>query len=102
MIERVAQRISSTFDVDQMIGSVLDAAVNATEADMAALALIKDGGNLEIIGQELIDGQWRSVRVVRSQQEGVMGRVIRTGEIVIIPDNSAESDYISSDAQGAC
>lgn len=100
MIERVAQRISSTFDVDQMIGSVLEAAINATEADMAALALIKDGGNLEIIGQEIIDGEWRSVRVVRSQHEGIMGRVVRTGEILIVPDNSAESDYILTDAQG--
>jgi PAS domain S-box-containing protein len=96
LIENIAQQISSALNVEQLIGNVLDAAIQATQADMAALALVTDTGDFHIIGQEKVDGNWQVLQLKRSHARGIMGRVAKTRQPVIIPDNRVDPDYLAT------
>ncbi len=99
-IEDIARQISSALNVEQLIGNVLDAAIRATQADMAALALVNNDGDFQIIGQENIDGRVQTQQVKRASHSGVMGRVAKTRQVILIPDNRQVKDYLATFTQG--
>jgi PAS domain S-box-containing protein len=93
LIERIAQQISSALDREELINNVLEAALQATQADMAALALL-DGDKFRVIGQELIDGEWYEYQTTQPKEMGLMGHVLKTGKPQMVTYNDV-SEYQS-------
>lgn len=94
LLDEIARQISSSLDRDQMIRNVLNATGVAIQADLTALGLLNPNGDLHIIGQEYVRGEWEKYDIVRSTQVGVMGRVLREGESYVIEDNSKDAEYV--------
>lgn len=96
LIEDVVRRMPGARTVDELIGNVMEAAINATGANMAALALIaaKPQDAFTVIIREWIGGRWVTEQTIRPRETGVMGRVARTGETVILARNDADPDYL--------
>ncbi len=94
LIEQIALQISSELDFEQVITHLLNAALRATEADIAELALI-EGQRFRIIGQHNIDLD-RGLRYHRVQQrsEGVIAQVADTRQTVLLADNLAAPQYV--------
>ncbi|HEX2622291.1 MAG TPA: GAF domain-containing protein, partial [Phototrophicaceae bacterium] len=100
LLENIARQISSALNVERLISNVLDAAIQATQGDMAALALITENGDFQIIGREFVDNQWQVRSVSRSRNSGIMGRVANTRERLIVPDNQRDPDYLAFITRG--
>lgn len=101
LIERIAQQISSALDRDELINNVLESARQATQADMAALALLTEDDKFRIIGQELIDGEWYEYSATQPKEQGIIGYVALSGQSqrLSAPANEAretEGVYLSS------
>jgi PAS domain S-box-containing protein len=93
LIEDIAQQISSTLNIEQLIQNVLEAAIRATQADVAMLGLVTETDDFRIIGKELLEGEWKQFEGTRAAKIGLMGQAARTGETLIINDNSEWSNY---------
>jgi PAS domain S-box-containing protein len=100
LIEDIARQISSTLNMEQLIRNVLEAAIRATQAELAALGLKTESGGLRIIGQENLDGEWHKYEFLRQDSDGLMGRVLRSGEALIIDDNNTMPEYIAVECRG--
>jgi GAF domain-containing protein len=94
LIEDIARQISQSLEVDSLIDNVLQAAIQATQADFASLALLNtETSQFEIIEQKVsAQGFIRQVSQ-QSVNTGIIGHVARTGESQIIPDNSRSNYY---------
>jgi two-component system, NtrC family, sensor histidine kinase KinB len=101
LIEDIAQQISSALNVEQLIGNVLDAAIKATQADMAALALVTENGEFQTFGQVNVEGRWVIQEVTRESTGGIMGQVARSKTTLIIPDNTLSVDYLATFEHGS-
>jgi len=99
LIEEIAQQISSSLDFNLIIHNVLEAAIRATHADNAALALLTEADEFWIINHQYVNGELRKYYRSRGRDGGVMGQVARTGKILIVPDNQALPNY-SAPLQG--
>lgn len=101
LIETLAQNISSAPTTDKIIHNVLDSAAHATSADLASLALLTErGDDLRIIGTAFDGHQWQDYEMLRAPDDGIVGRVIRSGEAQVIVDNDADPDYVRRVAAG--
>ena len=100
LIEDIAQQISRSLDLDLVIDKVLEAALQATQSDVAVIVLSHPHQEmLEAIWLELIDE-----RIIRHQRHmrpfgGVTERVLNTGEALIIPDNRQHAEYYQATDQ---
>jgi PAS domain S-box-containing protein len=99
LIERIVQQISSSQDFNEIIGKVLETAVRTTGADMAALALVTDEDDLWAIAYEEVDGRPVRSHFAQGRDEGVIGRVIQTGKMMLVADNSRIDYYRASPNQ---
>ncbi|MDX1994403.1 MAG: GAF domain-containing protein [bacterium] len=99
-IEQIAQQITSSLDLDLLIRNVLEAAITATQAEMAAIGLIMETGEFRVIGQEYVFGKWYKYDLVRHLAYGLMGQVVLSGQPVVVADNQADPNYFSEAAQG--
>ncbi|MBZ0279371.1 MAG: GAF domain-containing protein [Anaerolineae bacterium] len=97
LIEDIVQRISSSHDFNTIIDDVFEAAIKSTRADMVDLALLTEAEDFWVIERYYEDG--KPIKRVFSQRkdEGIIGKVQRTGEIILTPDNSAVSDYVPTE-----
>lgn len=97
LIEEIAQQISQAMDLEVIIQNVLEAALQSTQADFAALALAKgeEGDNFEVIWREVVGDKLLPNTLNLQITEGVVGHVARTGEMVLVGDNQSFSDYFS-------
>jgi PAS domain S-box-containing protein len=94
LLENLAQQITSSLEPNKVIDKVLDAAITATQADVATLGLLTDSDEFWFIRRERnSQGEWVQDYEVIPKDKGVSGRVVRTGEMTIIPDNRLEPDY---------
>lgn len=100
LIEDLARQISSALNLENLVRNVLEAAIQATQAEVAALGLITDSGEMRIIGQEYLDGEWYKYEIARRIDKGLMGQVARSGEMMIVGNNGDMENYISSHARG--
>ncbi|MBU0492838.1 MAG: GAF domain-containing protein [Chloroflexi bacterium] len=91
-IEEIDRQLSSTLDYDQVIELVLDSAVTATMAQAGMIALLEPSGYLNILASrgypaELPPGaRWHI-------DQGVTGRVVRTGQSALIANVDQDPDY---------
>ncbi|MGQ9888614.1 MAG: GAF domain-containing protein [Aggregatilineales bacterium] len=86
--EELARQVSSSLDFNQIIGSVLDAALRATQADAATLALLADAGQLRVIEQRLENGVPVRVESAQPRDAGLLGQVLKVGRPVRLPDDT--------------
>ncbi len=95
LIETIAQQISASLNRERLIRNVLKAAINASGADLAALALITSQNTLRIIHMQLIDDEWHDYEVMTDINMGLVGKVIQTGVPMIVANNLREKGYVS-------
>jgi two-component system NtrC family sensor kinase len=94
-IEEIAHELSSTLDFQKVIQLVLYKALEATDAPAGAIAVL-DEKRTELLllahegypVQKNTDGHWRW-----SVDLGIVGRVIRAGELSVVDDISQDPDY---------
>jgi len=94
LIETIAQQISGSLNRDRLIRNVLQAAVNASGADLAALALVTPENNLRIIHMAVQDDVWQDYEVITEHNTGLVGRVIDSGEPLIVTNKLREKGYV--------
>ena len=99
-MEDIAQQISSSLDLDPLIHNVLEAAIHATQAELAALGLITESGEFRVIGREFVYSTWYKYDITRQTSAGLMGQVVQTGQMLVVPENQLAPDYIADAAQG--
>jgi signal transduction histidine kinase/transcriptional regulator with GAF, ATPase, and Fis domain len=93
MIEQLAQQISRTLNQDLLIDNVLEIAIRATEADAAALGLITEQDEFHIIGLEYYEGTLHRFNTYDKARQGVMGRVLRSGQPEVIHRHNNASHH---------
>lgn len=93
--EELARQVSSSLDFNQVIGSVLDAALRVTQADAAALALLTDVDQFWVIEQRLENGAAVRVDSAQPRDTGVLGHVLQAGRPIRVPDNTLFPAYYS-------
>ncbi|MCC7206236.1 MAG: GAF domain-containing protein [Anaerolineae bacterium] len=96
-IEAISRKISGSLDLDAIIADVLETALQVTRADLCGFALVtEDPESLSLVERyrqgDLLPPIVQSVR----RNEGVIGRVLRSGEIANIGDTDADPDYYPS------
>lgn len=93
-LQDISQEISSARDSAQMIDSVLQAAFVAMQADFVAVGLLQ-GGDFRIKARASENNLGTPYALSQPPYTGVMGQVMRSGEVLVIPDNAANPDYIA-------
>lgn len=93
-LEELAQRMTRRLDLRAVIEQVVEAAVLATQGEMAEIALLDPTGQTLVMlarrgltPSEPIDTAWPADR-------GLSGRALSTGETVYCPDVTADPDYL--------
>ncbi len=94
LIEDIVQDISSAHDFSTIIRDVFEAAIQSTQADMVALALVTEADDLWVIEQQYERDKVTRHDSSQSKNEGIIGQVARTGQMVISPDNSQIPYYL--------
>lgn len=95
LIESIAQQITSALDLEQLIHNVLEAAIRATQCDMAALGLVTDNDAVRIIVHKQSEaGEWLKYEAIQAAHEGLIGQAIQSRKTLIVPDNRQASGYI--------
>lgn len=97
LIEDIVQRISSSHEFNTIIDDVFEAAVKSTGADMVDLALLTEAEDFWVIERYYEDDQPTKRVFSQRKDEGIIGKVQRTGEIILTPHNSAASEYLASE-----
>ena len=95
LIEDIGQKISRSLDLDLIINNVLEAAMRSTQADLAAIALIKDGKTANVRQQRLQDDEVISETYETTTQAGIIGEILRTGVLRVVDDNLKAKDYVT-------
>ncbi len=95
-LEAISQRMTRHLDLHAVISQVAEAAMLATEAEMAEIALLDTARNQLVMevrrglnAENPIDKTWPA-------DEGLTGRALRLGEAVCAADVSQEPDYIAA------
>ena len=89
LIEDLAQRISSALDFDQIIIAMLEAALRASQADVATFMLLADTGNLWTIIQQRPGSPPHKAYRSRGRQDALIEEVLRSREPIVIEDARA-------------
>jgi signal transduction histidine kinase len=101
ILHTVAEAVSRTLDVEEILRTALDALTHVTGHEIASLHLIAgDGTTLELRKDRGLSPQLREVNRTLPVGQGIIGRVAATGETVNIRDN-VTSPYLLPSAQDA-
>jgi two-component system NtrC family sensor kinase len=95
-VEEIVGEISSTLDLGKVMRTVLDKAVEATEAS---------AGSIDIVADDRTHLEWLAHRGYpphvaeryahsSSTDKGIVGRVARTGQMALVDDISQDPDYL--------
>ncbi len=95
-LQQVSQELNSTLDQDRILRLVLREVVRATGADFANVSLYDRGEKrlLAHVGFGFTDEEMARLEGVFYSGEGLTGRVLHTGQPVLISDVSQEPDYM--------
>lgn len=95
LIEDIARQVSSSLDFNQIIQHVLEAAMNATRADLVALALLTEGGDFYIIEERFVNRKLEKQVCWMPRHQGIIGHVASTSAVELVPDNAASPLYFT-------
>lgn len=86
LIEDLSQRISSALDFEQIVVTMLEAALRASQADIATFMLLADTGNTWTIIQQRPGHPPNKAYRSRGRQDALIEEVLRSREPVVIAD----------------
>ena len=94
-LEEIARQINATLDVEQILELVLNRALQMTSAEAGAIDLLDRQQNT----LSMLAGQGFPVEVCHTRpwslDQGVIGRVVRSGQPSLIADVSQDPDYVA-------
>ncbi|MCA9911905.1 MAG: GAF domain-containing protein [Anaerolineae bacterium] len=94
LLEELTQQITQSTNLDLIIDTTLEAALQATQAEFAALALQDEHANVyKLIWQERTTASVRRGAAMASPEPGIVQQVAQTGEIRLIFDTSKAPGY---------
>ncbi len=97
LLEELTQQITQSTNLDLIIDTTLEAALQATQAEFAALALQDEhASTYKLIWQERTIGSVRRGAMMASSELGVVQQVAQTGDIRLIFDTSKAPGYRAS------
>lgn len=96
LIEDIAGRISSSHDFHTIINDVFDAVTKSTQADMMDLALVTEASDFWVIEQYFENGATTKRYLRQRLDEGVLGNVVRSGEVFLARDNRVVQNYVGA------
>jgi signal transduction histidine kinase/DNA-binding response OmpR family regulator len=102
ILTRIGRRLASTLDLDEILSSVIEESFNATDATHGGIFLYSEHENaLELRVMRGFSPEMESqyAGYIIHADEGLVGRVLNTGESLLINDVSRESDYQMIDAR---
>jgi putative nucleotidyltransferase with HDIG domain len=96
---RLTARLAATREVEEMARLVVDELHETFAFYLAAIQRLDDDGLLRLIAGrgQLAEVMTEFLLVEQSVQEGVNGRVARSGVTALVPDTREDPDYISRD-----
>jgi PAS domain S-box-containing protein len=96
-IEAISRKISGSLDLDAIIADVLETALQVTHAELCGFALItEDPESLSLVERYRQGTSLPPIVQSVRRNEGVIGRVLRSGEMANIGDTGADPDYYPS------
>ncbi|HRE47011.1 MAG TPA: GAF domain-containing protein [Aggregatilineales bacterium] len=101
-IELISRKISGALDLDSVIGDVLNAALNATGADLAgiALRLPESPDRLSLVERQRGVSSSATVTALIDAGRGIIGRTLREKHMVHVHDVRHDNDYLPSAVPG--
>jgi putative nucleotidyltransferase with HDIG domain len=98
---RLTARLAATREVEEMARLVVDELHETFAFYLAAVQRLDDDGLLRLIAARgpLAEVMTEFLLVEQSVEEGVNGRVARSGVTALVPDTREDLDYISRDPQ---
>jgi GAF domain-containing protein/DNA-binding response OmpR family regulator/anti-sigma regulatory factor (Ser/Thr protein kinase) len=102
ILTRIGRRLASTLDLDEILASVIEESFNATKATNGGILLYNEHENaLEVrtmrgFAPEI---EARYIGHMIHAHEGLAGRVLNTGEAVLVNDVTQEPDYQEIDSR---
>jgi PAS domain S-box-containing protein len=97
-LEEVSRQLTSTLDLEQVMDLVLERVLQTIRADRGAIVLRElQGGGLRLAAQKGFSGGLeRYLAELWPDQQGITGRVARTGRPALVPDVSQDPDYFQA------
>jgi HD-GYP domain-containing protein (c-di-GMP phosphodiesterase class II) len=94
-------RLAATHEIDEMVRLVVDELHGTFAFYLAAIQRLDGDGMLRLVaaGGPLAEVMTEFLLVEQSVQEGVNGRVARSGCTALVQDTRADADYIARDPQ---
>jgi two-component system NtrC family sensor kinase len=93
ILHTVAETVSRSLDVDEVLRTAVDALTAVTGHEIASLHLLsEDGRTLRLHGDRGMSERLRKVNLTLPVGEGLIGRVASTGQSVVIADVTAAPD----------
>ncbi|HSD84870.1 MAG TPA: GAF domain-containing protein, partial [Anaerolineae bacterium] len=102
ILTRIGRRLASTLDLDEILSSVIEEAFNATKAANGEILLYNEHENaLEVrtVRGLAPDVESRFIGLVVHADEGLVGRVLSSGDALLINDVTKEPDYQEIDSR---
>ncbi|CAG0926674.1 Autoinducer 2 sensor kinase/phosphatase LuxQ [Thermoflexales bacterium] len=102
ILTRIGRRLASTLDLDEILSSVIEEAFNATKAANGGILLYNERENaleLRTLRGLTPELEARLIGLVIHNGEGLVGRVLDTGEALLINDVTQEPDYQEIDSR---
>jgi putative nucleotidyltransferase with HDIG domain len=98
---RLTARLAATNDVDELVALVVDELHGTFAFYLAAIQRVDPDGVLRLVAGRgaLAEVMTEFLLVEQSLQEGVNGRVARSGVSALVADTGADPDYIVRDPQ---
>jgi GAF domain-containing protein/nitrogen-specific signal transduction histidine kinase len=99
-IERIGRELTSTLDPQRVLDLVLEQAMNATDASRGCIAMLENAHDaIRVVthGGYTAKVAEKMQSMPKQLDEGIIGRVLRTGQLMLVPDLQQEPAYISLD-----
>ena len=101
ILHTVAQAVSGSLDVDEVLRTALDALTHVTGHEMSSLHLLsEDGQQLHLQGERLLSPMLREVNVLLPVGKGQLGGVAKTG-VTLVLKNAADDPSLLPQARVA-
>ncbi|PYO00946.1 MAG: hypothetical protein DMD91_09320 [Candidatus Rokuibacteriota bacterium] len=93
ILHSVAETVSRSLDVDQVLKTALDSLTQVTGHEIASLHLLsEDGSRLLLRGERGMSARLREVNETLPVGEGLIGKVAATGETVLLDSAADDPD----------
>src|SRR5262245_46700654 len=101
ILHTVAQAISSSLEVDDVLRTALDALTHVTGHEMSSLHLLSDDGQqLHLHSERRLSPKLREVNLMLPVGQGQLGGVAQTG-VTLVLKNAAEDPTLLPQARNA-